>query len=84
MNERMEIAIFELLAARAPGATICPSEAARKAATDDWRDQMELTRSVAVELVQQGRLEICQRGQIVPDPTKVKGPIRLRLPSPGK
>ncbi|WP_344198765.1 DUF2256 domain-containing protein, partial [Aeromicrobium alkaliterrae] len=43
-DQGLERTILELLAGRAAGATICPSDAARAAGTDDgWRDLMEPT-----------------------------------------
>lgn len=74
-------AILGLLAARAGGASICPSEAARAVAGDDddgWRDLMEPARMAARRLVADGRVQITQRGRVV-DPSTAKGPIRVRL-----
>ena len=73
----LEIAITELLASRATDATICPSEAARRVAPDDWRPLMEPARAAARRLVAAGRIDITQRGRVV-DPSTAKGPIRLR------
>jgi hypothetical protein len=42
---------------------------------------MNATRSVAVELAEDGRVEITQRGNLV-DPKAFAGPIRLRLARP--
>jgi hypothetical protein len=76
--------ILALLAARAPGATICPSEAARavhaaSSATDPdgWRDLMEPSRAAARRLVTRGEVVITQRGAVV-DPDTATGPIRIR------
>jgi hypothetical protein len=66
----LETAITDLLAARAGGATICPSEAAR-------RDLMEPARRAARRLVDAGEVEITQGGHVV-DPSTAKGPIRIR------
>jgi hypothetical protein len=71
-------AILRLLAARDPGRTICPSDAARAVAGEQFRPLMDATRRVAGELVQQGRIEITQKGVPV-DLATVRGPIRLRL-----
>lgn len=74
-------AILDLLAQRARGATICPSEVARVvggSADDGWRDLMEPARMAARRLVADGRVEITQRGRVV-DPSTAKGPIRVRL-----
>jgi hypothetical protein len=74
---RLERAILDLLEQRAPGATICPSDAARAVAPeDDWRELMEPTRQAASRLAEAGKVEITQRGEVV-DPHTVKGPIRI-------
>ena len=78
VDDRLEATILELLAARAGGATICPSEVARVVGGDDWRPLMEPARSAARRLVAQGRIDITQGGRVV-DPSTAKGPIRLRL-----
>lgn len=74
----VESAIGELLNARADGATICPSEAARHVAPDDWRDHMEMTRQVAREMARSGTIEICQSGVALDPDDEFRGPIRLR------
>jgi len=77
LDQALEEAILALLARRGRGKTICPSEAARVVA-DEWRPMMERTRCAARRLVAQGRVEITQKGQVV-DPSRARGPIRLRL-----
>ena len=77
-DDALERAIVELLAARPRGATICPSEAARRVAPEDWRPLMERARQAARRLVAAGDLEITQSGRVV-DPSTARGPIRLRL-----
>lgn len=74
---RLERVILDLLDQRAEGATICPSDAARAAAPDDWRPLMDPVRAAASRLVEQGTVEITQRGQVV-DLASVRGPIRIR------
>jgi hypothetical protein len=76
-DEDLEAAIRDLLAARSPTATICPSEAARRVDPDGWRDLMEPARMAARRLVAQGEVEVVQRGRVV-DPSTAKGPIRIR------
>jgi hypothetical protein len=79
--ERIEGTILALLAERAPGRTICPSEAARALAGDDgFRPLMEPVRDAARELVARGELEVTQRGEVV-DLDGARGPIRLRRPA---
>nr|WP_090030984.1 DUF2256 and DUF3253 domain-containing protein [Cellulomonas marina] len=73
----LEDAVRALLAARARGATICPSEAARRVGGDDWRDLMEPARQAARRLVAAGEVEITQGGAVV-HPSTARGPIRIR------
>jgi hypothetical protein len=76
----LERRILELLEQRAPGRTICPSDAARSvyAGDDDgWRDLMEPARRAAGRLVERGAIEVTQGGEVV-DLATATGPIRLR------
>lgn len=77
VDRRLEAAIGDLLATRATGATICPSEAAKVVGGDDWRALMEPARAAARRLVAAGEVEITQGGRVV-DPSTAKGPIRIR------
>ena len=77
----LEQAILDLLAQRAGGATICPSEAARAVAPSGWEKQMEPARAAARRLVARGLLVITQGGRVV-DPSTARGPIRLRRVPP--
>jgi hypothetical protein len=77
-DEQIERTILELLARRAEGKTICPSDAAR-ALDDDFRPLMEPVRQVARDMVQRGALEVTQSGRVV-DIDTARGAIRLRLP----
>jgi hypothetical protein len=75
----LEPAILELLRRRPRGATICPSEAARRVFGENgWRPRMEDTRRAARRLVDRGLIDITQQGRPV-DPSTARGPIRLRL-----
>ena len=74
----LERTILDMLATRAAGATICPSDAARAAHPDDWREWMEPARRAARRLVAAGTVTITQGGRPV-DPSTAKGPIRIRL-----
>ncbi|MEO0958219.1 MAG: DUF3253 domain-containing protein [Pseudomonadota bacterium] len=71
-------AVLSILENRRPGASICPSEAARRLDPTHWRDEMARVRAVAARLVTEGRLEVTQKGTVV-DPALARGPIRLRL-----
>lgn len=87
-DRRLERTILELLERRRPGATICPSDAARAAyregggpADDGWRALMEPVRRAAARLVANGAVEITQGGGPV-DPATARGPVRIRLTGP--
>ncbi len=77
LDRRLEQKILDLLEHRSGAATICPSEAARAVQPDDWELIMEDTRCAARRLVVNGSIEIVQKGSVV-DPSRAKGPIRLR------
>jgi hypothetical protein len=76
-DQQLEAAVLELLAQRARTATICPSEAARRVGGEDWRDLMEPARAAARRLVAAGEVEVLQSGRVV-DPSRARGPIRIR------
>jgi hypothetical protein len=76
-DRALEQAILSLLDARAGGATICPSEAARTVGDDGWRELMEPARAAARRLVAAGEVVITQGGAVV-DPSTARGPIRIR------
>ena len=80
-DAELERAIADLLDARAPTSSICPSDAARAVAPTDWRPLMEPVRRVARQMMSAGEVEITQRGAVV-DPATAKGPIRIRRPRP--
>lgn len=77
-DELLEDAIVQLLEFRAPGASICPSEAARLVGGSDWRRLMADTLTAARRLVDEGVLEITRSGHPV-DPAAAGGPVRLRF-----
>ncbi|MGL5139080.1 MAG: DUF3253 domain-containing protein [Beijerinckiaceae bacterium] len=77
-----EKTILDLVAAREPDKTICPSEAARAIAGNDpdaWGKLMQPIRRAAVELAKEGRLIITRKGKIV-DPDDFRGVYRLGAP----
>ncbi|HET7350563.1 MAG TPA: DUF3253 domain-containing protein [Marmoricola sp.] len=84
IDRALEAQILELLEHRAPGRTICPSEAARAVASGDggedddvWRELMDPARAAALRLVEAGEVEMTQGGEVV-DPATARGPVRLR------
>lgn len=76
---RLAAAMRSLLRKRDAGKTICPSDAARIAGGEDWRELMPAAREVALELMDAGWLDITQKGKAVQPP--FSGPIRLRRTS---
>ena len=74
----LERAILELLAKRAGGATICPSEAARRVAPEGWEALMEPARSAARRLVAAGKVVMTLGGKEV-EPSRARGVVRVRL-----
>lgn len=69
-------AIRALLASRAEGATICPSEAARLLAgpQGDWRAEMEAVHAAADALTEQGEIRLSWKGA---EMQKRRGPYRI-------
>jgi hypothetical protein len=74
-------AIDALLGERRNGASICPSEVARRLSPEDWRPLMPTVREVALRMAQAGRIRITRRGDAVDPWSCLKGPIRLRRAS---
>lgn len=80
--EPLEAMILQLVTARGPGKTICPSEAARAVAgghPDQWGPLMQPARRIAIRLMKQGKLVITRKGRPV-DPDDFRGVYRLSLP----
>ncbi|UVE94991.1 DUF3253 domain-containing protein [Dietzia sp. B32] len=74
-RDRLAATIRTLLRSRGEG-SICPSDAARVAGGDHWRDLMSTAREVAFELREEGVVAVTQRGRRVSG-REVAGPIRL-------
>ncbi len=81
VDRRLEQAIAGLLDGRRPGATICPSEAARAVDGDGWRDLMPAARAAAGRLADAGTVEVTQGGEVV-DVATARGPVRIRRRAP--
>ena len=71
-------AILDLALRRGVGASLCPSEVARRFGTD-WRALLPDVRRVAAGMAE---IVATQRGRPV-DPMAARGPIRLRLRGAG-
>ena len=59
--------------------TYCPSEVARELFPENWREKMDVVREIGDQLVQEGKLEILQKGIVqIKSSTELDGPIRFR------
>jgi hypothetical protein len=77
LDRALEERIGTLLAARAAGTSICPSEAARSLDPEGWRELMPAARAAAGRLAAAGEVEVTQRGEVV-DVATARGPVRIR------
>lgn len=75
-DERLAAAMRALLRKRGTSKSICPSDAARVADGDNWRELMPRAREVASQLAEAGWLVITQNGEEWRPGDG--GPIRLR------
>ena len=73
---RVEACLLALLRRRDAGSSVCPSEAARAAGGDDWRERMATVREVAAALEADGRVETTAAGERVA--ADAPGAVRLR------
>lgn len=80
MQQHPDIAVAILATATDRGRekSTCPSEIARMLFAEDWRKHMGKVREVAIELRDQGRILITQKGNPV-DIERIKGPIRIKI-----
>ncbi len=71
--------VLALLAERAEGATICPSEVARAVTrpTEGWRDAMPRVHAAIDALLREGHVKLSWKGR--PMPTRA-GPYRIGRP----
>ena len=72
-----EAAVLALLSERQSGSTICPSEAARRIASDakaDWREAMPAVHTAVDRLLDQKVITLSWRGKALPGRS---GPYRI-------
>ncbi|KAK9837979.1 hypothetical protein WJX74_008943 [Apatococcus lobatus] len=63
--QQLKDIILNILSKRKAGSTCCPSEAPRQLCPEDWRPLMDTTRAAAKDLVQEGKIEVTQKGVVV-------------------
>lgn len=81
-EERMLTSVlFSLLEERAAPKTFCPSEVARRASPENWRDHMPAMRELSGRLASFGGVAVTQGGKSI-DPRSVNGPFRVGVPAP--
>lgn len=79
MDDRIAADIRALLRARAPDASICPSEVARRLYDETtWRTAMPDVRRVACALAASQRIRITQADVVLDPDIPITGAIRLR------
>jgi hypothetical protein len=79
VDTTIDAVVLALLARRPSGSTICPSEAARSHAPDDWRAAMPRVHDAVARLEAIGRVVVTQGGEVVAL-EGVRGAYRVRLP----
>lgn len=77
LRKRLAAAIRALLRKRDADSSICPSDAARIAGGENWREAMPTAREVAFRLAGRGEVEVVSGGRPV-DPESYSGPLRIR------
>lgn len=70
--------ILSTAESRGPDKSTCPSEIARMLFPGDWRKHMKEVVDVAIELHNQGKVAITQKG-IPIDVDHIRGPIRIKI-----
>ncbi len=77
LRKRLAAAIRALLRKRDADSSICPSDAARIAGGEDWRDTITAAREVAFSLAERDEVEVLSGGRPV-GPEDHSGPLRIR------
>ena len=82
VENRIESAIMALATQRGSQKTFCPSEIPRLVLKfPNWRDYMDLTRSVAFRMANLGIVDVMQKGIVrtASEYETLRGPMRIRL-----
>jgi len=84
MSDPIEAAIFERLGKADPQglgkASIEPAEVAKAMQPDQWQRVLPKVKTTALGMMRRGQLIITKKGKAI-DPGRMKGVIRLRLPT---
>jgi hypothetical protein len=78
MQQDISATILSVATHRGPEKSTCPSEIARKLFPDDWREHMKDVVDLAIDLHNQGKVVITQKGMPI-DVNHIKGPIRIKI-----
>ncbi len=81
LDLELEAVLLELLARRARGVSVCPSEAVRQFVSPEhprWPDLCHRARRAACRLAGRGLVELTKAGAVA-DPSRTSGPVRVRL-----
>ncbi|MFC4210182.1 DUF3253 domain-containing protein [Pedobacter lithocola] len=77
-NVNISTTILAVATKRGLEKSTCPSEIARMLFPKDWRKHMKDIVDVAIDLNNQGKVAITQKG-IPIDVNHIKGPIRIKI-----
>ena len=77
-HKKISDTILTIAANRGHEKSTCPSEVARLLFPDDWRKHMKEVVDAAIDLNNQGKVSITQKGNPI-DVTQIKGPIRIKI-----
>lgn len=74
--EILKSAIFYFCSIR-KGASFCPSEVVRKMYPQDWRHFMPDIQMAMMDMYQEGKINVTQKGVPIPTDIMPKGPVRI-------
>lgn len=77
-DKKIATTILSTAIKRGPQKSTCPSEIARMLFPDDWRKHMKDVVEAAIDLHNQGKVVITQKGTVV-DVDHIKGPVRIKI-----
>jgi len=75
---QIQSSILSIATQRGAEKSTCPSEIARKLFPDNWRKHMKEVVDGAIDLHNQGKVVITQKGVPI-DVNHIKGPVRIKI-----